>query len=159
MSPEGSTITFRRVPTILRRQLEGPLQRFLSTLEIEVAAGSPFDCLVTTDAELRRLNRAFRGKDAVTDVLSFRAGPFLNSRSCERDDALGDLAISLARARAQARQFGHRLEDEIRILMLHGLLHLLGMDHEIDRGRMARAESRWRVRLGLPRGLIERVAS
>jgi probable rRNA maturation factor len=156
MSPEGSTVTFRRVPEILRRKLQRPLQRFASTLETEVAAGSPFDCLVTTDAELRRLNRVFRGHDAPTDVLSF---PVPSPRPLAPGPRLGDLAISLPRARAQARQFGHTLQDEIRILMLHGLLHLRGMDHETDRGRMARAERRWRARLGLPHGLIERVAS
>ena len=69
------------------------------------------------------------------------------------------MAISVARARAQARQFGHTTEDELRILMLHGVLHLLGMDHETDGGRMARAEKRWRRELGLPNGLIERVQS
>ena len=165
MSPEGSTVTFRRVPEILRYRLKRPLERFASTLEREVAAGRTFACLVTTDAELRRLNRAFRGKDAVTDVLSFRAGPLPDAkardrgRGCERNRVLGDVAISLARARDQARQFGHELEDEIRILMLHGLLHLLGMDHEADRGRMARTERSWRARLGLPLGLIERAAS
>lgn len=159
MSPEGSTVTFRRVPEILRRRLERPLQLFAKTLESEVAGGSRFDCLVTSDAELLRLNRAFRGKDAVTDVLSFRAGPLPGGRGSEQNAGLGDLAISLPRARAQASQFGHDLQDEIRILMLHGLLHLLGMDHEIDHGRMARAERRWRARLGLPHGLIERVAS
>lgn len=159
MSPEGSTVTFRRVPAILRRELERPLQHFARALETEVAAGSPFDCLVTTDAELRRLNREFRGKDEATDVLSFPAGPLPIGRGSERDGVLGDLAISLPRARSQALQFGHRLEDEIRILMLHGLLHLLGMDHEMDHGRMARAERRWRARLGLPPGLIERIAS
>ena len=169
MSPEGSTVTFRRVPENLRRQLEGPLQRFLSTLETEVAAGNPFDCLLTTDAELRRFNRIFRGHDAPTDVLSFPvggavrqalrfAGPF-PIPSVNLGPRLGDLAISLPRARAQARQFGHELEHEIQILMLHGLLHLLGMDHETDGGRMARAERRWRERFGLPHGLIERVAS
>jgi probable rRNA maturation factor len=63
---------------------------------------------------------------------------------------LGEIAISAAQARRQAAAFGHSLEDEIRILMLHGLLHLLGMDHETDRGRMQRAESRWRQRLSLP---------
>jgi probable rRNA maturation factor len=71
---------------------------------------------------------------------------------------MGDLAISLARARAQARHFGHSIQDEVRVLMLHGVLHLLGMDHESDGGRMARAERRWRSRLGLPPSLTERVA-
>jgi probable rRNA maturation factor len=65
----------------------------------------------------------------------------------------------LLRARAQARAFGHNTGQEIQILMLHGLLHLLGMDHATDNGRMARAEKRWRARLGLPTGLIERVRS
>jgi len=97
---------------------------------------------------LRRLNREFRGKDYPTDVLSFPGS----------DGHLGDLAISAARARAQAREFGHTTEDELRILMLHGVLHLMGMDHEADNGRMARAERRWRRELGLPNGLIERVA-
>jgi len=69
----------------------------------------------------------------------------------------GDIAISLPRARAQAKRLGHSAEQEIRILMLHGLLHLLGQDHESDGGRMARAEKDWRARLGLPAGLIERV--
>ena len=172
MSPEGSTVTFRRVPGILRRKLELPLQRFACKLETEVAAGSPFDCLVTTDAELRRLNRDFRDHDFPTDVLSFpidgvgrrkrlphRAPPRRAAAGQKPRPHVGDVAISLPRARAQARQFGHTLEHEIRILMLHGLLHLLGMDHETDRGRMARAERRWRARLGLPPGLIERIAS
>ena len=148
MTPEGSTVTFRRVPETLRRR---PVERFARTLESQVAKGRAFDCLITTDAELRRLNRDFRGHDFATDVLSFREA-VLGAR-------LGDLAISLPRARAQAREFGHRTEQEIQILMLHGVLHLLGMDHEADNGRMARAEKRWRARLGLPNGLIERVRS
>ena len=148
MDPEGSTVTFRRVPEKLLRR---PVERFARTLESEVAKGRAFDCLITTDAELRRLNRDFRGQDFATDVLSFReSGP---------GTRLGDLAISLPRARAQAREFGHQTEQEIQILMLHGVLHLLGMDHESDNGRMERAEKRWRARLGLPNGLIERVAS
>ena len=109
-----------------------------ASCEREVAKGGRFDCLITGDAELRRLNREFRGKDYATDVLSFPAA--------RRPAILGDLAISAARARAQAREFGHTTEDEIRILMLHGVLHLLGMDHETDGGRMARAEKRWRAR-------------
>jgi len=71
-------------------------------------------------------------------------------------DPLGDIAISVGRAAAQARPQGHPLEDEIGILMLHGLLHLLGYDHERDRGRMRRTEARWRKALGLPAGLVER---
>lgn len=147
-SPEGSTVTFRRTSAEVRPLA---LRRFARRLERELCAGRGFDCLITSDAELQRLNRNFRGKDAATDVLSFpaSAGPAGNR-------FLGDIAISLARARAQARQFGHSPEVEVRILMLHGVLHLLGLDHEIDRGRMARTEKRWRERLGLPNGLIER---
>ena len=145
-SPEGSSVTFRRVPATLRRRA---IERFARRLQKEVAGGSPFDTLITGDAELRRLNRAFRKKDYTTDVLSFPAtGP-----------GLGDVAISLGRARAQAREFGHSIEQEVSVLMLHGVLHLLGHDHEVDRGRMARLEKRWRAKLGLPTGLIERVQS
>jgi len=105
--------------------------------------------LIAGDAELRRLNRDFRGKDYPTDVLSFPAEP--------AGAFLGDIAISLGRARAQAREFGHTIEQEVQILMLHGVLHLCGHDHESDSGAMARAEKRWRAKLGLPSGLIERV--
>jgi probable rRNA maturation factor len=121
---------------------------FAETLRGRVARGREFHCLITGDAEVRNLNRTYRGKDYATDVLSFPGD----------GDYLGDVAISLARARAQARQYRHSLEDEIRILMLHGVLHLCGMDHETDTGAMAKTELRWRKRLGLPNGLIERAA-
>jgi probable rRNA maturation factor len=140
------------VAVIFRRESADAPQRavarFARKLQDEVAKGRAFDCLITGDAELRRLNLKFRGKDEATDVLSFPAAPPAAH--------LGDLAISLQRARAQARAFGHSTEDEIRILMLHGVLHLTGLDHEADAGRMARAEKRWRARLGLPMSLIER---
>lgn len=146
-SPEGSTVTFRRAPATLKRR---NIESFARSLQRDLTKGKPFDILVTGDAELRRLNRQFRGKDYPTDVLSF---PSISPAS------LGDLAISIGRARAQARAFRHAIETEIRILMLHGVLHLLGYDHETDRGRMARAEKRWRVRLGLPNTLIGRTQS
>lgn len=145
-SPEGSTVSFRRAAADLRPRA---LANFARKLERGIAQGARFDCLITGDAELRRLNRDFRGKDYATDVLSFPG----------QDGHLGDLAISAMRARAQAREFGHSAEDEVRILMLHGVLHLLGYDHETDAGRMARAEKRWRRELGLPNGLIERARS
>lgn len=135
---------------------------FARKLQREVSKGKAFDCLITGDAELRRLNREFRGKDYATDVLSFPTIPSHHqpthggARFSLPFPSLGDLAISLARARSQAREFGHSTEQEVRILMLHGLLHLLGMDHETDTGKMARAEKRWRTQLGLPNGLIER---
>jgi probable rRNA maturation factor len=127
---------------------------------MEVAQGRPFDCLLTGDAELRRLNHRFLGNDYPTDVLSFPGPrPLAPGPRSAPGPHLGDIAISLLRARAQARAFGHNTGQEIQILMLHGLLHLLGMDHATDNGRMARAEKRWRGRLGLPAGLIERVRS
>jgi probable rRNA maturation factor len=136
-------ITYRRKPATLDRSV---IDSFAEILRVRVARGREFHCLVTGDTELRKLNRTYLGMDYATDVLSFPgAAPYL-----------GDIAISLGRARAQARQFGHSAEDEVRILMLHGLLHLKGMDHESDGGRMARAERRWRGVFGLPAGLIER---
>ena len=149
-SPDGSTVSFRRVPATFPRRT---VERFARRLQLEVAKGRRFDCLITGDTELRRLNRDFRGKDYATDVLSFPAA----TGSPTIEASLGDLAISLGRARAQAREFGHKIEQEVQILMLHGVLHLLGMDHEQDTGQMARAEKRWRTKLGLPNGLIERV--
>jgi len=156
-SPEGSSVQFRRsAPDVRPRAIE----RFARKLQKEVTRGLVFDTLITGDAELRKLNREFRGKDYATDVLSFPMQP-ANGLRVGTPEALplGDVAISLARARAQARAFGHSAEQEVRILMLHGVLHLLGMDHDADGGRMARAERRWRIKLGLPNGLIERVAS
>jgi probable rRNA maturation factor len=124
------------------------VRSFAARLVAEVAAGRRFTCLLTGDKELRRLNRVFLGRDYPTDVLSFP--------SAEPSERLGDLAISCGRASGQAGLLGHSMETEISILMLHGTLHLLGYDHETDRGRMARAERLWRRRFGLPVGLIER---
>jgi probable rRNA maturation factor len=169
-SPEGSSVTFRRAPASLRRT---PIERFARALGKEVAKGRRFDALITGDAELRRLNRDFRGQDHPTDVLSFPASgqqplphgrgsdgsPPTEPRPAGSGAFLGDIAISLGRARAQARQFGHGIEQEVQILMLHGVLHLCGHDHESDSGAMARAEKRWRAKLGLPTSLIERVRS
>jgi probable rRNA maturation factor len=133
------------------RMRKAELRRFLAELTRRVTRGRTISCLVTDDAELRRLNRQYRKKDRATDVLSFP--------SAENNGFAGDLAISLDHARAQAAEHGHSLENELRILMLHGALHLAGMDHETDAGEMAKAETRWRRKLGLPAGLIERSAS
>src|SRR5579872_6182161 len=134
MSSTDDLVLFLRAPSGLRRT---PLREFASVLRDRVAKGREFHCLIADDRELRRLNRQFRGADYPTDVLSFPAN----------GGVPGALAISADRAAAQAREFGHSRLDEIRILMLHGVLHLLGMDHETDRGSMARAESRWRAKL------------
>ncbi len=148
MRPSDDLVLFRRAPSSLRRL---PLKEFAHTLRDAVAGGRGFHCLITDDSELRRLNRRFLGADYATDVLSFPAA--------DANGSLGEVAISAARAAAQAREFGHSRLDEIRILMLHGVLHLTGMDHQTDRGEMARAESRWRKKLKLPAGLIARVRS
>jgi probable rRNA maturation factor len=98
---------------------------------------------------MQRLNREFRKVDHATDVLSFPSRQTLGF--------LGDISISFEHARRQAAEYGHSIDKEIEILMLHGVLHLLGMDHEMDAGQMARAENKWRAAFGLPRGLIARV--
>jgi probable rRNA maturation factor len=103
------------------------------------------------DAKMRRLNRQFRGADYVTDVLSFPG-----ERPADADGALGDIAIALGVARRQARAHRHSVATELRILGLHGILHLLGYDHETDRGQMRQIEERLRRRAGLPAGLIGR---
>jgi probable rRNA maturation factor len=138
-----------------RRVTQRSLTEFAATLQKRVAKGRPFDCMITGDDELRRLNRQFRKKNQPTDVLSFPSDPSTPSKL----KPLGELAISADRALEQSREHGHSVGDEIRILMLHGLLHLLGMDHEADAGQMARAETRWRKTLALPTGLIERTRS
>jgi probable rRNA maturation factor len=109
--------------------------------------------LLTTDAAIQRLNRQFRGKNKSTDVLSF---PAIGSTLIK---IAGDLAISVPTARRQAEERGHALSIEIKVLMLHGLLHLAGYDHEADAGEMARREQKLRARLRLPHGLIERTMS
>lgn len=146
MSSSQKIVLFRRVPGLPKAELES----FARLLRDDVAGGRGFDCLLTDDRELRRLNREFLGKDAATDVLSF-------PESVEADRPyLGELAISCDRAQEQADRYGHGLDDELKILMLHGVLHLVGLNHVNDRGRMARAESRWRKHFHLPAGLIER---
>jgi probable rRNA maturation factor len=137
--PSNSTsLLFRhRSPGVERRNL----RQFLKDLAKEIRPGQGVTCLIASDAELEKLNQKFRGKSYATDVLSFPPD---------------DIAISFDRATAQAAKLGHSVEDELRILILHGLLHLAGMDHHADKGAMARAEARWRKRLCLPSGLIER---
>jgi len=122
------------------------LGRWLETAAPARARGVVSVALVS-DARVRALNRRYRGRDYATDVLSFpsRARPFL-----------GDIVIARGVARRQAREAGHSEATELRVLALHGLLHLLGYDHERDRGRMRRIETRLRRRHGLPAGLIER---
>ena len=102
---------------------------------------------LVSDRRMRALNRQFRGKDKVTDVLSFPS---------DERGFMGDIVIAAAVAKKQASAHGHSVQTEIRVLALHGLLHLLGYDHEKDDGRMARIEAKLRKKAGLKEGLIER---
>lgn len=115
------------------------------------AARGTVTLVITSDRRMRTLNREWRGVDRPTDVLSFPAGDGPGPAK-----HLGDLVIARETAVRQARDEGHSLSTELRVLALHGLLHLLGYDHERDSGRMARTERRLRRQGGLPAGLIER---
>jgi probable rRNA maturation factor len=128
------------------------LTRFVRSAQDAVGLRGEVEVLLASDKMLRRLNREWRGKDKATDVLSFPAA--------EEMAAVygGDLAVSLETAKRQAEEHGHSLRDEVRILLLHGLLHLAGMDHEVDGGEMAEREAELRKRLRLPNGLIARAA-
>jgi probable rRNA maturation factor len=130
------------------------LSRFLSEAQAAVRLKGQVTVLLTTDAAIRKLNRQFRGKNKATDVLSFPSeGPFPGSPA---EEIAGDIAISVTTALGQAADHGHSLSTEIKVLILHGLLHLAGYDHEADSGQMARRERLLRGKLGLPQGLIER---
>ena len=136
-----------------------PLETFLERVRLEIGLGEAdvTICLVS-DAEIARMNETFRKKAGPTDVLSFpastrrkpvavRSDPRLRVRKL--GDYLGDIAISPATARRYARKNGRQLPGELQILILHGVLHLLGYDHETDHGEMTRLENRLRKRLEL----------
>jgi probable rRNA maturation factor len=122
------------------------LARWLEAVAPARARGEVTVALVP-DRRVHALNRRFRRTDRPTDVLSCPA---------EEPGQLGDVVIALGVARRQAVAAGHPIGTELRILALHGLLHLLGYDHEQDDGRMERLERRLRRRGGLREGLIER---
>ena len=111
--------------------------------------------MLAGDAAVRRLNREWRGVDKATDVLSFPADPD-QPRLPREPRFLGDIVIATGVARRQAAAARHAYGTELKVLALHGLLHLLGYDHETDDGRMRRVEARLRRKGGLPAGLIER---
>jgi probable rRNA maturation factor len=127
------------------------LNRFLVKATEALGLAGEFSVLLTGDEDLRAMNLQFRGLDKPTDVLSFPALP--EAANCGQG---GDLAISLDTAAIQAVDHGHTLQMEVKILILHGLLHLAGYDHERDQGQMRRRESRLRKQFALPAGLVER---
>ena len=151
MPRSSATVLFRALPQelIFSAEEKQRIRSFARTLSARVAQGREFVCIVSDDAELRRLNSSFLGRDYATDILSFPS----NASAAD----LGEMIVSAERADAQALEFGHKRADEVCVLMLHGLLHLSGMDHERDNGQMARAEEQWRRELGLPSNLIARV--
>jgi len=133
---------------------EASLERFV--LRARQAAGlkGTVNVLVTGSSAVQTLNRRFLGKNKATDVLSFPS-PFPPARGA---GLAGDIAISADIAMLNARELGHSAVQEIKILTLHGILHLAGFDHERDNGAMAKQELKLRRGLKLPVGLIERAA-
>lgn len=152
LSARHSAVAHARRDSIDRVPSARTLARFLDAAQRAVRLRGQVNVLLTTDAEIRRLNRTFRGINKATDVLSF---PAVDTPAGEERIA-GDLAISFATACRQAGEHRHSALIEIKILILHGLLHLAGYDHHADSGQMDRRERLLRARLGLPHGLIER---
>lgn len=138
---------------ILERRVRGvkapELSRFVTAACRSLSLPGGVSVLVTSSRRMQVLNSRFRGKESATDVLSFPGPQFTESFA-------GDIAISIDIASHNARSMGHSIGDEVRILVLHGLLHLAGYDHEADNGEMARRETRLRKKFRLPLGLLER---
>jgi probable rRNA maturation factor len=176
MDPEGPAGRSRALRVVIgddrgRRVRSAPaLARWLRAIAPARARGT-VSVAVVSDQRVRALNRQYRGIDHATDVLSFPAedvgsfqgrrnaglkGPRYITRPEPRATSLGDIVIARGVARRQARDAGHSELTEWRVLALHGLLHLLGYDHEHDSGRMRRVERRLRRQGGLPDGLIDR---
>jgi probable rRNA maturation factor len=173
VDPDSSSLVVTVTDGRGRPVADGGLARWLVRLAPARVRGEVAIALVT-DRRIRALNRQYRGKDYATDVLSFPADDSVASgfrlrqgsggQASRKDVAgaeprlLGDLVIATGVARRQARQCGHAYATELRVLALHGFLHLLGYDHDDpdDHGRMARAESRLRRQGGLREGLISR---
>jgi probable rRNA maturation factor len=127
--------------------ISAQLQRFARRAQTLAKIKGEVDILIAGNTRLRDLNRRFRRKNTPTDVLSFPR------------PSGGDIAISADIARENAARYGHSVAAELKILVLHGMLHLAGYDHESDKGRMARAEARLRSQLKLPASLIDRTHS
>jgi probable rRNA maturation factor len=145
---QPTIILKRRVPGLGRRELT----EFVAAACRAARLRGMVTLMVTDNHELRALNLRFKGADRATDVLSFPAPVFVRGFA-------GDIAISVDIAAKNARLLRHSVSDEIRILVLHGVLHLAGYDHDSDNGEMESRELLMRKRLSLPTGLIERNAS
>ena len=139
---------------IIQKRVDGltalALTRFVARARRAVRLPGVVNVLLTSSFEMKSLNRRFRGKDKPTDVLSFPA------ETDAKKQFAGEIAISGDIATQNARALGHSAAEEVKVLVLHGVLHLRGYDHECDNGQMARRERQLRARLHLPLGLIER---
>jgi probable rRNA maturation factor len=168
VDPDSSRLSVSVTDGTGRAVRDGGLAGWLTSIAPTRARGELTVALVS-DARVRALNRKYRRRNKATDVLSFPAdGPAKAGRhdndgrharvvsGFSRTRTLGDIVIASGIARRQAKAAGHSVQTELRVLALHGLLHLLGYDHERDAGRMARVEARLRRRGGLREGLIER---
>jgi probable rRNA maturation factor len=152
IEPPRSPTAARRDP-LNKRELAQFAERALQAAGV---AGE-VSVLLTNDERVRELNQQFRKKDAPTDVLSFPAVDWGEvAGNGHSNKSAGDLAISLDTAARQAEAFGHSLATEVKVLILHGALHLAGYDHEQDNGEMAGIEGRLRKEFDLPSGLIQR---
>jgi probable rRNA maturation factor len=144
---------------ILQKKIPGlsevALARFVMRARHAAKLPGRVNVLIASSGTLRSLNQKFRGKNKATDVLSFPAGSAAQS---EKAKLAGEIAISADIAAQNAFRLGHSAAEEIKILILHGILHLAGFDHERDNGEMARKELRLRRALRLPAGLIERAS-
>jgi probable rRNA maturation factor len=151
---ENRDISQEQTLVIVRKRVAGlseiALARFVTRAGHAAHLHGAVNVLLTSNRELRALNSRFRGKDRPTDVLSFP--PVLGLANA----FAGDVAISAEMAAHNARLLGHSPAEEVKILALHGMLHLAGYDHERDHGEMARTEERLRKSLRLPAGLIDR---
>lgn len=140
---------------IFRKRVAGlsdaALARFVARAARATKLHGSVNVLITSSRELRTLNSRFRSKDSPTDVLSFPPVLGVNGFA-------GDIAISADIAARNAAALGHSAAEEVKVLVLHGLLHLAGYDHERDNGDMAHQEKRLRSSLGLPESLIERTS-
>ena len=134
------------------------LERFITSAAAAIPLRGGVSVLLTSDSAIRKLNRKYRRKNKATDVLSFPAA-IPQGKGRDEDRVAGDLAISVDTAARQALAMGHPLATELKVLILHGLLHLAGLNHETDTGTMAARELSLRRKLRLPGGLIERTVT
>jgi probable rRNA maturation factor len=139
---EVHVLNRQRRHRVSARGLAGFLGRVAG--EIPPGDGRSLGLCLVSDRKMREFNRTFRGRDSSTDVLSF---PASGDPDPEGECYLGDIVISVPRAASQAAEAGHSLARELRVLALHGYLHLLGYDHEADAGEMSRLERNARRKL------------